>query len=69
MPIIEKLEKEKGVKVEKYEIWHNDENEKKFDEVNKNFCPGVPFFFNTDNSKTICGAVPEDEFITFATQN
>jgi hypothetical protein len=35
--LVEKLEKEEGVKVESFEVWHNKENEKKM----------VEFLFST----------------------
>ncbi|MBI4085574.1 MAG: thioredoxin family protein [Candidatus Liptonbacteria bacterium] len=54
-PKIERLEKETAVKVEKYEVWHNDENAAKMREYDKGLCGGVPFFFNTDTGKYICG--------------
>jgi len=54
-PLVEKLEKEYGVKVEKYEVWHNEENAKKMEEYDKGLCGGVPFFFNTENGDFICG--------------
>lgn len=54
-PLVEKLRANHGVAVEQYEVWHNDENLKKFREYDKNFCGGVPFFINTDTGKFICG--------------
>lgn len=61
-PLVEKLEKEEGVEVEKFEIWHNSANKKKYDECNKGVrCTGVPFFYNPETGKSICGAVDYDE--------
>lgn len=54
-PLIGRLEKETGAKVEKYEVWHNEENAKKLQEHDKGLCGGVPFFYNTDTKKFICG--------------
>ena len=59
-PSVEKLEKEEGVKVEKYEVWHNDENRKKMMEYAPGRCLGVPFFFNTENENFICGEADYD---------
>ncbi len=42
--LVERLEKEGGIKVESLEVWHNKENEKRLLELDKNFCGGVPFF-------------------------
>lgn len=54
-PKIEQLEKETGVKVEKYEVWHDEANARKLQEYDNGLCGGVPFFFNTDTGKYICG--------------
>jgi len=53
--LIEKLEKEEGVKVDKFEVWDNEENEKRLLELDKDFCGGVPFFYNTKTNQWICG--------------
>jgi len=55
---VEQLEKELGVKVERFEVWHNEENAKKMGEYDKGLCGGVPFFFNTESQKAICGEAP-----------
>ena len=57
--LIEKLEKEEGVTVEKIEVWHNEENEKRLLEIDKDMCGGVPFFYNTKTKEFICG---EEEY-------
>lgn len=54
-PLVDKLRKNLGIAIEQYEVWHNDDNLKKFREYDKNFCGGVPFFINTDTGKFICG--------------
>jgi len=41
-PLIEKLEKEEGIKVEKYEVWNNEENAQKMREYAEGKCMGVP---------------------------
>ncbi len=53
--LVEKMEKELGVKVDTFEIWHNKENEKKLIELDQDRCGGVPFFYNTQTEKWICG--------------
>lgn len=54
--LVERLEKEEGLKVESLEVWHNKENEKKLLEIdNGELCGGVPFFYNTETKKFICG--------------
>ena len=59
--LVERLEKEEGVQVEALEVWHNKENEKKLLELDKDFCGGVPFFFNTKTGKWICGEASYEE--------
>lgn len=65
-PLVERLEKEEGVAVQKYETWHNEENAKKLVEYDKGFCGGVPFFYNTDTKKFICGETSYDELRRWA---
>lgn len=55
-PLVEKLEAELGVKVEKFEVWNNEDNAKKMEEYDTGLCGGVPFFFNTESKKFICGS-------------
>ena len=65
-PILEKLEKETGLKVKKVEVWHNAKNDalrKKLDTIG---CGGVPFFYNENTKKGLCGAVPYDQFKKWA---
>jgi thiol-disulfide isomerase/thioredoxin len=57
-PLIERLEKERGVRIERYEVWHNKENAAKMDQHDRGRCGGVPFFVNTESDATICGEAP-----------
>ena len=54
-PMVEKFENETGLKIEKLEVWNDDENAKKLEQYDKGLCGGVPFFFNTDTNDFICG--------------
>lgn len=65
-PSVARLEKELGVKVEKYETWHNEENDKMRDKYDQGKCGGVPFFVNTDTGATICGEVDYAELKAWA---
>lgn len=56
-PLVEKLEKELKVKVEKLEVWHNAKNAALLEKCDTEGCGGVPFFYNEKNKKSICGAV------------
>ncbi|KKW29341.1 MAG: hypothetical protein UY72_C0048G0003 [Candidatus Uhrbacteria bacterium GW2011_GWD2_52_7] len=64
-PMVEKLEKELGVTVEKYEVWNSEENAKKLEEIDRGLCGGVPFFYNTENEKFICGSCSEEDLKTW----
>lgn len=56
-PMVEKLEKETGLKIERIEVWHDAHNAALMEQYDKNYCGGVPFFFNKKTGKWICGAV------------
>jgi thiol-disulfide isomerase/thioredoxin len=65
--LVEKLEKEeKGIKVDTFEVWHNEENARKLEEIDKDFCGGVPFFYNMKTSKWICGEAKYQELKDWA---
>ena len=65
-PLVEQLEKETGVKMERFEVWHNEANVHKMEEYDKNLCGGVPFFFNTDTGEFICGEASYDHLKEWA---
>ncbi len=57
MPLVKKLEKELGVKVERKEVWHNTKNDAEMKAIPEfEQCGGVPFFYNKKTKKVICGA-------------
>jgi hypothetical protein len=56
--LVEKLERELGIKVEKHEVWHNEANAHKMVEYDTGLCGGVPFFYNTKTKEFICGEAP-----------
>ena len=58
-PSLERLEKEEGVKIERYEVWHDDKNAEFMEKYSKDKCEGVPFLFNTETEDYICG---EDDY-------
>ncbi len=64
-PHLERLEKE-GFKVERFETWHNAENRLKSWDYDKGYCGGVPFFYNTESKKWICGEAGYDELKAWA---
>ena len=65
-PLVEKLEKEEGVKMKRIEIWHNAENAQLMKQYDKGYCGGVPFFFNTKTGKWICGSTTYEKFKEWA---
>jgi hypothetical protein len=56
-PLVERLEDEADVKIEQLEVWHNEANAKLMKQYDKDYCGGVPFFFNKKSGKWICGSV------------
>lgn len=55
------------VKVERKEVWHNKANMEFIKECDKgDKCGGVPFFFNSENSKWLCGEVEYKEIKDWA---
>ena len=60
-PMIEKLEKELKLKIEKIEVWHNSKNAELLKKYDKGLCGGVPFFFNKKTGTFICGFADYDE--------
>ena len=67
--LVARLEKETDAKVEKLEVWHNKENEKRLLEIdNGELCGGVPFFYNTETKKFICGETTEEHIKIWAKQ-
>lgn len=66
-PLIARLERETGFKVEKYEVWHNDRNAALLDSIDRGYCGGVPFFFNVSTGEFICGEVDYETLKIWAT--
>lgn len=64
--LVERLEKELGVTVERYEVWHNLENRRIMLQYDKDICGGVPFFYNTMTGKWICGEAGYEELKKWA---
>jgi thiol-disulfide isomerase/thioredoxin len=67
-PLVAKLEKETGVKFQRYEVWkeENENNAKMMTEYDKGGCGGVPFFFNTETKAAICGECSYEELKEWA---
>lgn len=67
-PLVDKLEKESGAKVQKYEVWRDENagNAEMMSKYDTGGCGGVPFFFNTETKEAICGECPYDELKDWA---
>ncbi|MBI2450776.1 MAG: hypothetical protein HYV52_00335 [Parcubacteria group bacterium] len=66
-PIVEKLEKELGIEIKKYEVWHSEANakmmEEKYGVAVSEACGGglgVPNFVNENTNEGLCGEVSYD---------
>ena len=66
-PLVERLEKETKLKVQKIEVWHDEKNAVIFHKLDNGKCGGVPFFYNEKTKGWICGAVPYNQFKKWAT--
>jgi len=64
--VIQKLEMETGVQVERLEVWHSPENMKKLEGYDKGVCGGVPYFYNTDTDTSICGETEYEKLKAWA---
>lgn len=67
LPMVERLEKELGVTVEKLEVWNNEVNAEKLTQMDCGKCGGVPFFYNDANGDFICGSCDESKLRAWMT--
>ncbi len=65
-PLVARLKKEEGVTVESLEVWHNEENQERMSQYDKQMCGGVPYFFNTKTKEFLCGEVPYEALRAWA---
>ncbi|MDO8555597.1 MAG: hypothetical protein Q7R96_00295 [Nanoarchaeota archaeon] len=65
-PLVARLEQELCVKVEQLEVWHNEENAQFLRKLAAGKCGGIPFFFNEDTEKWICGNTPYEKLKEWA---
>lgn len=66
LPLIERLEKETGIKVDQLESWNDQENAKLLASYDNGLCGGVPFMYNTDSKKFICGKCEYEDLKNWA---
>jgi thiol-disulfide isomerase/thioredoxin len=68
-PVVAEIEKETGHKIEKLEVWNNEENARKmeeFEDIISEACggmAGVPAFVNVDTKQSLCGAHDKEDII------
>ncbi len=66
MPLVERLEEELGLEIERLEVWHNYKNAELFKEMDKGRCGSVPFFYNRKTGKWLCGEVGYEKLLAWA---
>lgn len=65
-PMVEKVEKDLGMTIEKLEVWNNEANAKKLEAIDDGLCGGVPFFYNEEKKTYICGSSDEETIVRWA---
>ena len=74
IPLVDKLEKETGIKLERLEIWHNEKNAdlmRSYRSVIAPKCGGqlrTPTFFNTETEDVLCGEVEYEKLKEWASK-
>lgn len=73
MPLVERLEQETGIKIEKREVWHDEKNAdlmRSYRDIIEPKCGGqlrTPTFMNTETNDIICGEVEYEVLLAWAT--
>jgi len=65
-PLVEKLKETEGIEIEQFEVWNNTENAQKQAKYDTGLCGGVPFFYNTESKKHLCGSTEYEELKKWA---
>ncbi|MGB8951395.1 MAG: thioredoxin family protein [Candidatus Aminicenantales bacterium] len=74
MPLVDQLEKDTGVSVERLEVWHNETNAdlmRSYRPILAPKCGGqlrTPTFFNADTNDVLCGEVDYEKLKEWAIQ-
>ena len=74
MPLVERLEDEEGIKIDKKEVWHNDKNAdlmRSYRDIIEPKCGGqlrTPTFMNTETNDILCGEQEYDKLKDWATR-
>lgn len=53
--LVERLQAEEGIVVERLEVWHNAKNQEIMMQFAKGRCMSVPFLYNKKTGEFICG--------------
>lgn len=74
MPLVDRLEKEERIKLDKKEVWHNEKNAdlmRSYREIIEPKCGGqlrTPTFMNTETNDIMCGEVEYEKLKDWATR-
>lgn len=74
MPLVDKLEEETNIKLERLEIWHNEENAdlmRSYRDIIIPKCRGqlrTPTFMNTETNDILCGEIEYEALKEWATR-
>ena len=65
--VVKKFEKKHKTVLTKFEVWHNEENKNVLKAIPEfKQCNGVPFFYNRETKKIICGECSLEELEKWA---
>ncbi len=65
-PLIARLQDEQDVEITRLEVWHNEQNARQLRQYDQGRCGGVPFFYNTQTEKWLCGSASYEKFKDWA---
>ncbi len=74
MPVVDRLEKEEGIALDKKEVWHNEKNAdlmRSHRDIIEPKCGGqlrTPTFMNTETNDIVCGEVEYEKLKEWATK-
>ena len=66
-PLVERLEQEQGLKVERLEVWYNNDNQKLLSQYSG--ISATPFFYNESTEKKILGECDYESLKSWALNN
>lgn len=63
---VDRLEDNEDLEVTRLEVWNDEDNAAKMDELDDGYCGGVPFFYNTETDEWICGEAAYADLVSWA---